>query len=95
LSLQIPMQNLRVDVGVPFPYNTHMEILLEPSKKIILLADLIDSRKRKQEELVFYNRELKRLEEKMHFLRLEINLTNCIIQMIEQEKVKEVRHHYD
>ena len=76
-------------------YNTHMEILLEPFKKVIILADLIDSRKRKQEELLFYNQELQKLNEKMHYLRHEINLTNDIIQMIEQEKVKEVRHYYD
>ena len=72
-----------------------MEILLEPFKKVIILADLIDSRKRKQEELLFYNQELQKLNEKMHHLRHEINLTNDIIQMIEQEKVKEVRHYYD
>ena len=87
------MLNHSVDAGVHSLYKTQMEILLEPFKKVIILADLIDSRKRKQEELLFYNQELQKLNEKMHYLRHEINLTNDIIQMIEQ--VKEVRHYYD
>jgi hypothetical protein len=59
--------------------------------KIILITDLIDSRKRKEEELAFYNIELKKLIEKMRFVQLEIKLTNDIIHMIEHEKVKEIK----
>ena len=59
--------------------------------KIILITDLIDSRKRKEEELAFYNVELKKLMEKMRFVQLEIKLTNDIIHMIEHEKVKEIK----
>jgi len=59
--------------------------------KIILITDLIDSRKRKEEELAFYNVELKKLIEKMRFVQLEIRLTNDIIHMIEHEKVKEIK----
>lgn len=59
--------------------------------KIILITDLIDSRKRKEEELAFYNVELKKLIEKMRFVQLEIKLTNDIIHMIEHEKVKEIK----
>lgn len=59
--------------------------------KIILITDLIDSRKRKEEELAFYNIELKKLIEKMRFVQLEIRLTNDIIHMIEHERVKEIK----
>jgi hypothetical protein len=59
--------------------------------KIILITDLIDSRKRKEEELAFYNIELKKLIEKMRFVQLEIKLTNDIIHMIEHERVKEIK----
>lgn len=59
--------------------------------KIILITDLIDSRKRKEKELAFYNVELKKLIEKMRFVQLEIKLTNDIIHMIEHEKVKEIK----
>ena len=60
-------------------------------KKIILITDLIDSKKRKENELIFYNDELNKLHDKMNYLRQEIKLTNDIIHMIEQERVKDLR----
>ena len=61
------------------------------TRKIILITDLIDSKKRKEKELIFYNEELNKLHEKMGYLKLEIKLTNDIIHMIEQERVKDLR----
>ena len=60
-------------------------------KKIILITDLIDSKKRKEQELIFYNEELNKLHDKMNYLRQEIKLTNDIIHMIEQERIKDLR----
>ena len=60
-------------------------------KKIILITDLIDSKKRKEQELIFYNDELNKLHEKMTYLKHEIKLTNDIIHMIEQERIKDLR----
>jgi hypothetical protein len=60
-------------------------------KKIILITDLIDSKKRKENELIFYNDELNKLHDKMNYLRQEIKLTNDIIHMIEQERIKDLR----
>ena len=60
-------------------------------KKIILITDLIDSKKRKEQELIFYNDELNKLHDKMNYLRQEIKLTNDIIHMIEQERIKDLR----
>jgi len=59
--------------------------------KIILISDLLDSRKQKEKELVFYNDELNKLLEKMNYLKREIKLTNDIIQMIEQERIRDLR----
>ena len=59
--------------------------------KIILITDLIDTKRRKEKELIFYNEELNKLHEKMGYLKLEIRLTNDIIHMIEQERVKDLR----
>ena len=59
--------------------------------KIILITDLIDTKRRKEKELIFYNEELNKLHEKMGYLKLEIKLTNDIIHMIEQERVKDLR----
>lgn len=59
--------------------------------KIILLTDILDTRLRKERELAFYQRELEKLQEKMMFLRKDIQITNLCIEIIEQEKVVDVR----
>jgi len=58
---------------------------------IILLQDLLDSRKRKQNELEFYNKKLEELSLRRHFIQKEIELTNAIIDMIEKEKMIDVK----
>jgi hypothetical protein len=58
--------------------------------KIILLQDIYDMRTRKQEELDFYHRELERLQLKMNYIRVEMDLTTRIIDMIENEMVVEI-----
>ena len=57
---------------------------------IIVIQDLLDTRARKEKELAFYQEELRKLQEKMHFIKLEIRLTSDIISMIENEKILEV-----
>ena len=59
--------------------------------KIILLTDILDTRLRKEQELAFYQRELEKLQEKMMFLRKDIQITNLCIEIIEQEKVVDIR----
>ena len=59
--------------------------------KIILLTDILDTRLRKERELAFYQGELEKLQEKMMFLRKDIQITNLCIEIIEQEKVVDVR----
>lgn len=59
--------------------------------KIILLTDILDTRLRKERELAFYQGELEKLQEKMMFLRKDIQITNLCIEIIEKEKVVDVR----
>jgi len=58
--------------------------------KLILLDDIYEMRKRKEEELAYYHEELRKLSIKLDLVRREINLTNQIINMIEHEKVVDV-----
>lgn len=54
--------------------------------KILLLTDIIEQKVRKEKELSYYQAQLEELEQKMWFLRKEIDLTNMIISVIESEK---------
>ena len=55
--------------------------------QIILIADLIEEKLRKEQELEFYEEELKKLLVKMSWVRHEINITETIIQMIQKEEI--------
>lgn len=59
--------------------------------KVILLTDVIETKLRKEKELEFYQRELEKLQQKMFFLKKDIEITNLCIQIIEQEKVLDIR----
>jgi hypothetical protein len=59
--------------------------------KVIIISDLLDTRARKEKELAFYQDELRKLEEKMKWLKMEIRLTSDIITMIEKEKVLDIK----
>lgn len=63
----------------------------ETSKKLILITDFIEQKLRKEKELEFYEEELKKLEQKMYWLRREITLNNTIIEMIQQESVYDIQ----
>ena len=59
--------------------------------KLILLTDVIETKLRKEKELDFYQKELEKLQQKMFFIRKDIDITNLCIQIIEQEKVLDIR----
>jgi hypothetical protein len=59
--------------------------------KLILLTDVIETKLRKERELEFYQKELEKLQQKMFFIRKDIDITNLCIQIIEQEKVLDIR----
>lgn len=59
--------------------------------KLIQITDILETKLRKEQELEYYQAELDKLQQKMFFLRKDIEITNLIIDMIEQEKVYDVR----
>jgi len=61
--------------------------------KIIMLADVLETRVRKEKELEYYQKELEKLKEKMFFIKKDIDITNLIIDMIEKENVIDIRQH--
>jgi len=65
----------------------------EHKVKIIVLSDLLDTRARKEKELRYYEEQLELLNDKMYWIRREIDLTNNIINMIEHEKLLDIREH--
>ena len=68
---------------------------MDTSKKIILLSDYIEQKVRKEKELEYYTKELEELQRKMFFLRKEIQLTNVIIDIVEAEKVIDIREYLE
>ena len=60
------------------------------SGKIIQIADLINDKLRKEQELEFYEEELQKLLLRMSFVRREIDLTNVIIDMIANEEIPDI-----
>lgn len=60
-------------------------------RKIILIQDLLDSRKRKQKELEFYLAKKVELERKLAWLQKDLALTDHILKLIETEKLEEIR----
>ena len=64
---------------------------MKDKPKLILLTDIIDQKLRKEKELAYYQKQLDELQEKMFFLRKDIEITNLCINIIETEKVVDIR----
>lgn len=62
-------------------------------KKIILLTEVLETKVRKEKELEYYAKQLEELQRKMFFVKKEIDLTNLIIDIIENEKVMDIKEH--
>lgn len=60
---------------------------MEMNDNIVSLADLIEQRLRKQQELDYYKETLERLQIKISELGKEVDITTLIIDMIEGERV--------
>ena len=63
--------------------------------KLIKITDIIDTRVRKERELEFYEKELKKLQQKMFFIQKDIDITNIIINIIENEKVMDIKENME
>lgn len=60
-------------------------------KKILFLTDILEQKVRKEQELQYYQEQLEELQRKMYWVKKEIDLTNTIISIIEDEKVLDIR----
>jgi hypothetical protein len=58
---------------------------------IILLSDIYEVKKRKEEELAYYHDQLEKLNQKMFFIQKEIDITNICIELIEKEKIVDIK----
>jgi hypothetical protein len=61
--------------------------------KIILLHEIIESKVKKENELAFYQKELEKLQQKMYMVKKDIELTNIIIDIVESERVHDIKQH--
>jgi hypothetical protein len=59
--------------------------------KLILLEDFLEQRLRKEQEISFYEEQMKEIERKLFFLRKERELTATIIDMLTKEKVLDLQ----
>jgi len=53
---------------------------------IVIITDVLEMKTRKEEELAYYQEQLDKLVEKMRWVQKEIDVTNHIIDLIENEK---------
>ena len=63
------------------------------NKKIIFITDLIESKLQKQREIEKYESQLKIIEEKLFFLRKEKEITETILELIEHEKIMDLKNY--
>lgn len=56
-----------------------------------MLTEVLEQKLRKEKELEYYQKELEKLQQKMFFLKKDIDLTNLIIDLIEKEKVMDLK----
>ena len=64
-------------------------------RKIIMLTDVMEQKLRKERELEFYEKELKKLEERLYWLRREITLNNNIIDIIKNDAIIDLKEQAD
>ena len=60
-----------------------------------MLTDVLEQKLRKERELEFYEKELKKLEERLYWLRREITLNNDIIDIIKNDAIIDLKDQAD
>lgn len=65
--------------------------MINEDRKLILLSDVIETKVRKENELKFYEAEVRKLEEKLVWIRRDLNINNIIIDMIKNETVIDIK----
>ena len=67
----------------------------EDEKKIILITDLVDQRLRKEQEIDYYEKELRKIEERLSYLYKEKTLTETILSIVQAEKVIDIKEYIE
>ena len=67
----------------------------EDEKKIILITDLVDQRLRKEQEIDYYEKELRKIEERLAYLYKEKTLTETILSIVQAEKVIDIKEYIE
>ena len=65
--------------------------MTEREKSIVFITDLIESKVRKEREIEYYEEKLKEIEKKLFFLKKEQNVTETILDIIQNEKILEFK----
>ena len=63
--------------------------------KLILITDIIETRLRKEKEIEYYQQQIEKIQQKMFFLKKDLDITNLIIEMIEKEKVMDLKENME
>jgi hypothetical protein len=63
--------------------------------KIILLQELFATRSRRQKELDYYNEKLADLQSEMEYIQRDIDVTNVIIELIQDDNVIDLQKYLE
>ena len=63
--------------------------------KLIRISDVIETKLRKEKELEYYREQIEKIKTKMSFLQKDLDITNIIINIIENEKVMDVKENME
>lgn len=61
--------------------------------RIVLLADILDQKLRKERELTYYEAQLAQLLSRMQYIKKEIEITNMIIELVTEEKIIDIQEY--
>lgn len=67
----------------------------DDERKIILITDLVDQRLRKEQEIDYYEKELRKIEERLSYLYKEKTLTETILAIVQTEKVIDIKEYIE
>ena len=65
----------------------------ENNQTIILLSDIIESKVRKEKELAYYQEQIRDISIKISQLNNDLSLTQLIIDMINNDGIKDIKEY--
>ena len=69
--------------------------MTDTETKIIMITDLVDQRLRKEREIEYYEKELRKIEERLGYLYKEKTLTETILSIVQTEKVIDIKEYVE